>query len=167
MEKYNEIAFLCCLGFEAQRGVPISFMDDRSLPDSSREQGRRPAAVLSGLRDAPVKAVKASDFYEELKHKGGKSYSSPNLCMLHQLESVIGDRDESRRYDEDGLGSRWLEAAEGCDVPADYLCRIERLTHLYPAVQNYAHAGEFLRLAWYYENYPEEYRYFIFRPEWP
>lgn len=240
----------------------------------------------------PVEEIKTSDFYAELEQKRGKIYSSPNLYMLDRLESVIGERDKSRRYGGEGLGRRWLEALctygekafqskvldlfpdfrqnsadnsrglallcrllkkkitwnrrnlarilgllHGCGtidsalalletgvpftsadagerfiafpediygylkrrmpeedalrisfkisreggsitpeemraamargVPAGYLRRIMRLTHLYPAVQNYAHAGEFLRLVWYYENYPEEYRYLFPRRRFP
>lgn len=237
----------------------------------------------------PDEAFKTSDFYAELEQKRGKIYTSPNLYMLDQLESVIGEREKSLMFDGEGFGSRWLEtlwgygpetfrfkvldlfpdfrqnaaespqglvllhrlleqgvplnrrnlariqgllcgsgtidlalalldegvpfasadagewfiafpedlygylkqrmsdadalrfsfgisregrsvaledmeAAGSCGVPADYLRRIEKLTHLYPAVQCYAHAGEFLRLVWYYENYPEEYRYLFHRP---
>lgn len=240
----------------------------------------------------PLEVIKNSDFYAELEQKGGKIYYSPNLYMLDQLESVVGERYESCMYDGEGLCDRWLEAlysygadafqskvlnlfpdfhqnpaegsrgldllrglleqgtalnrrnlprilgllhgdgtidpalacldegisftsvdagewfiafpediygylkqwmpddvalrisfgiafegrtaasedmktAEACGVPADYLQRIERLTHLFPSVQNYVHAGEFLRLIWYYENYPEEYRYLFLRPAIP
>lgn len=42
-------------------------------------------------------------------------------------------------------------------IPINIVRRIWKIDHLYSSVQCYAHAGEFLRLAWYFENYYDEY----------
>ena len=57
-----------------------------------------------------------------------------------------------------------MKKAKAYGVPAGYLRRIESLSYLNFSVENYGHAAEFLRLVWYYENYPEEYRYLFKQP---
>ncbi|MCR5232912.1 MAG: hypothetical protein K6E53_03280 [Lachnospiraceae bacterium] len=54
-------------------------------------------------------------------------------------------------------GFNTMDSLISKSIPINIVRRIWQIDHLYSSVQCYAHAGEFLRLAWYFENYYDEY----------
>lgn len=83
-------------------------------------RSRRKLPFFLELGMLPESEVMKSDFYKELSQGNKKRYLyfTDNLRMLDILESEIGHREESLKYDGSNLADYWLEALETYDAKA-------------------------------------------------
>ena len=83
-------------------------------------RSRRKLPFFLELGMLPESEVMKSDFYKELSQGNKKRYLyfTDNLRMLDILESEIGHRDESLKYDGSDLADYWLDALDTYDAKA-------------------------------------------------